>query len=299
MVELNESKLTIHPRCPMLRAMNRSPNHLLSTFEAAVLTGVGPSTIKRWADQGLLPCARTAGGHRRFDKRAVLALADAQQNPTLGRSPGEVWVDRLIHEGPHAIEASLLDLRAEHGTWAATADAFAPVLQALGEAWSLGKISVLQEHVASERLSRVLARLAGAVPVPLSAPTALLATATGDAHTLGLHWVEVVLREAGWNVLWAGRGTPAGDIAEAVLAGAAQMVALSASVWSSDQRNLADDLVVVASACIETGALLVLGGKGAWPQTPIGIARIDHFSGLSQLAVLERGRGRVRAAGLA
>ena len=39
--------------------------HLTSTRVAEIL-GVTASTVKRWADEGSLPCERTAGGHRRF-----------------------------------------------------------------------------------------------------------------------------------------------------------------------------------------------------------------------------------------
>jgi len=36
-----------------------------ATTGAAEAAAVAPSTIERWADQGILPFSRTAGGHRR------------------------------------------------------------------------------------------------------------------------------------------------------------------------------------------------------------------------------------------
>jgi DNA-binding transcriptional MerR regulator len=41
---------------------------------AAVLQ-VSPKTIARWASQGLLPCQRTLGGHRRYPEPAIGELA--------------------------------------------------------------------------------------------------------------------------------------------------------------------------------------------------------------------------------
>lgn len=43
----------------------------LSLGEAAESLGVHPSTVRSWADQGLLPVHRTPGGHRRFRKQDV------------------------------------------------------------------------------------------------------------------------------------------------------------------------------------------------------------------------------------
>src|SRR5436305_1389189 len=47
----------------------------LTLHEASALVGVSPSTIRRWADAGRIPTQRTPGGHRRFARAAVLALA--------------------------------------------------------------------------------------------------------------------------------------------------------------------------------------------------------------------------------
>ena len=51
---------------------------LLTTREAAARLGVGTTTIKRWSDEGVLHCVRTAGGHRRYRQSDVLALQQAE-----------------------------------------------------------------------------------------------------------------------------------------------------------------------------------------------------------------------------
>ncbi|HYP52226.1 MAG TPA: helix-turn-helix domain-containing protein [Pyrinomonadaceae bacterium] len=38
----------------------------LTSRETARLLGVSEASVKRWADSGLLPTEKTAGGHRRF-----------------------------------------------------------------------------------------------------------------------------------------------------------------------------------------------------------------------------------------
>ena len=47
----------------------------LRSAEVAAILQVSPKTIARWAQQGLLPCQRTLGGHRRYPAAAIQALA--------------------------------------------------------------------------------------------------------------------------------------------------------------------------------------------------------------------------------
>ncbi len=47
----------------------------LSLAAAARLLHTAPSNVRRWADQGRLAVQRTVGGHRRFGRASVLALA--------------------------------------------------------------------------------------------------------------------------------------------------------------------------------------------------------------------------------
>ena len=47
----------------------------LSVQHAARRLGVSPHTVRRWTESGLLPCTRTAGGHRRIKQEDVDELA--------------------------------------------------------------------------------------------------------------------------------------------------------------------------------------------------------------------------------
>jgi excisionase family DNA binding protein len=266
------------------------PMDLLTTREAAELAGVGTSAVKRWADAGLLPCVRTAGGHRRFERAAVERLARGED----ASAPGDhtaAWLELLLgerHDGT-SVEARLLDERGGRGSWVAVADFLGTVLVALGERWASGAITVLEEHQASERLARALARVAGAMPLAGSAPTALLLMAAGDEHTLGLSLVEVVLREAGWRTRWAGRGTPDRDVVAALERGGIALVAVSASSMSRDRRALARQAGVLGRACAAHGARLLVGGTGAWPDQPALATRCDDFASVRRAAALKRG----------
>jgi excisionase family DNA binding protein len=46
----------------------------LTLSDASSLLGVHPSTLRRWADGGRVPCQRTPGGHRRFQRDHLLPV---------------------------------------------------------------------------------------------------------------------------------------------------------------------------------------------------------------------------------
>jgi excisionase family DNA binding protein len=252
---------------------------LLSTVDVGRLAGVGPTAVKRWADQGILPCVKTAGGHRRFERREVQRFLEANQGNTAAS-----FVDLLLQTDGLGVEARLLTERSRLGSWLAVAEMLGGALLEMGERWRAGKVTIIQEHLASERLSRALARIGDALPVAPGAPRCMLACAEGDRHALGLSLVEVALREAGQD-------TPADDLAEVARQGEAEMIAVSASAASTESVALLRQAEVLGAACARSGVALVLGGSGAWPDPPPagerfhGLARfVAHARGLAEAA---------------
>lgn len=66
----------------------------LSLSAASKLLGVHSTTLRRWADQGAVPVYITPGGHRRFARSDVAALA--ARKPLSAQSlPGE-WATRAL-----------------------------------------------------------------------------------------------------------------------------------------------------------------------------------------------------------
>ena len=47
----------------------------LRSADVAAILQVSPKTVARWAQQGLLPCQRTLGNHRRYAELAIRELA--------------------------------------------------------------------------------------------------------------------------------------------------------------------------------------------------------------------------------
>lgn len=257
-------------------------SELLTTREAAAMLGVGPSSVKRWADAGVLPCAKTPGGHRRYPREAVRALlGEVRETPSEPVS-AEAWVERLAFGvATDDVVRALERARERLGAWHRVVDSLGPVVSEIGRRWAWGEISVLQEHLASERLARGLARIAESIEVPTDAPHALLMTAPGDDHTLGLSMAEVAIREAGWLPRWAGRRTPVEGVEQFVARGQTKLLAVSASQGSEDATALATLERRLGRVCRDHGCLLVLGGRGRWPTEPSFGVRLHDFEALS------------------
>lgn len=269
-------------------------DEFMTSAEVAKLLGVGPTSVKRWSDAGLLSCVRTAGKHRRFRREEVQRFQRAQRSPPSADSEQlDSWIRRLEHDtDPHEIQSALLAERARLGTWWRTADLVGDVLAELGRRWQDGRISVLEEHLASERLSRGLARCAESIAVPPGAPKVLLASALADDHTLGLQLAELCLREHGWNVLWAGRSVPLDELERRIREGGCRMVGLSAAENMQDTAELTQLVRRVGAVCAECKVDLLLGGNGSWPEPAPGLPRFRRVRSLQELStLLEAGRG--------
>ncbi len=258
-----------------------SDDDLLTTAEAARIAHVGASSVKRWADQNLLSCVRTAGGHRRF-RRADLDHFLAQ----LGEQDGSaaVWADRFTHGTAYEIWGQIIAARGRSGSYYEVAEQIGRGLVELGLRWHRGDITILDEHAASDKLSRALQRTSESLGSDPASPTSVLATAEGDEHTLGLSLAELVLRESGWAVRWAGRKTRSRDLVELVKEGSVELVVLAASSSSSDTSELGAQLRHLGPACSENDVHLVLGGSGAWPERPEHGERVLDFKTLHSRA---------------
>ncbi len=277
---------------------------LLTTREAARILGVGTTSVKRWADAGILACVKTPGGHRRYPRTAVESLRDQPGGPgdagltaaaastgAFAAASATEWIELLTDDDGEARAAErLLIERHRRGSWFVVADALGLVLVELGRGWARGALSVIDEHLASERLARALARCSEDLPLPKTAPCCLLVTAERDDHTLGLALLEPCLREAGWRPKFSGRGTPLNFVCEFVATERVDMVAISASSGSRDASALADQAARIGEVCARLGIPLLLGGHGLWPDEPEYGHRVRSFAELR--ALLDGGLAR-------
>ncbi len=57
-------------------AHQHADESVLTSGEAARILHVSSKTLDRWADQGRVGCSVTLGGHRRFSRPTIAAVAE-------------------------------------------------------------------------------------------------------------------------------------------------------------------------------------------------------------------------------
>lgn len=235
---------------------------LVTAGEAARRLGVAPITIQRWVDDGSMRAVRTAGGHRRIPVMEIRKRLAASRSGA-DRQRLTEWLDVLLSGDAGAVARLLRHARTRGGSWVRVADEAAQVIVELGDLWQAGDCSIFEEHMATEALRRASAACAADLPLGHDARRALLTTAPGQRHTLGLSLAELVLAERGWRSVWVGEGPPATEIA-AMVAGLAPELCIVAAPFDLQPkalRTLQRSLVRAVSA---TGGRLVLAGQARW-----------------------------------
>ena len=251
---------------------------VLSTRQVATLLGVGEATVKRWADAGEIDCFRTPGGHRKFRLRDVTAFVQKRQYETPGVIPDGIpaGADSI---GPAAVEHfKAAALRGEASALVAQLSAMrlrgielatlfdevvVPALHAIGHDWEKRRLSIADEHVASQAVLDAIARAQPLAeppgePVRPDRGTAIVAAVAGEQHDIAARMAACLLRARGFEVLAPLAQTPARDLADLVLRSRATLVVLSSTMVN----GVDEQLKLACAAAAQTGGRVFVGGPG-------------------------------------
>ena len=254
---------------------------VLSTRQVAQLLGVGEATVKRWADAGEIDCFRTPGGHRKFRLRDVTAFVQRRNFQVADTLPAQLTpgeeaggdeavaaIEKSALAGDaSALVAQMAALRLHGHDLAAIFDeVVAPALQRIGSLWEACKLSVADEHVATQAVVDAIAR-AQPLAEPPGEPnrsdrgTAVVAAVAGEQHDIAPRMAACLLRARGFEVLAPLAATPAADLADLVQRSRPQLVALASTV-APEERALQDQVELAARAARSGGGRVVVGGAG-------------------------------------
>lgn len=290
----------------------------LTPKDLAEALGVSESSLKRWADDGMIRVSRTAGGHRR------IALADAirfaRESGLQIEHPAALGLEEVlpVRRGAaadasastaEALYAAFLrdDWRVARGlivsayvageSVATLCDgAIRDALSRAGELWEHGSDGIVIEHRAVDTCLQALSLIRSLIPSGApTAPVALGAAFANDPYVLPSLIAAVVLADAGFRDVNLGPTMPTPALVSAVERYAPTLVWRTVSI-ATDVDALRRDLAAVLEKMPPHGSI-VLGGRGV-PQALLGMPeRVHHLGSMSELGGFARGVLAMRTPG--
>jgi DNA-binding transcriptional MerR regulator len=219
------------------------------------VTGIPIPTLHAWERRyGFPVAARTAGGHRLYSEKDITRLrwvkskldtglsvsraisaartletdgglfppANLQAGTHLGQSPAATslstdLVEALTHHDLPVADRLMNEMLAFYSPEDLTLNVVGPALNAIGEYWEHGQITVASEHLASNYLRHRLLTWMVSGPSPRTSSPIILACGPGEWHEGSLLMLGVLLRRRGWPVAYLGQNVPFHDLAKFIV----------------------------------------------------------------------------------
>lgn len=267
--------------------------------------GIAQGTLRTWERRYQLgPSQRTGGGHRRYTagdiervdfmrrlldrgvtpreaaKAAHDLNADEVAELVFGEQPGDALLTKeqtvdailaaVIDIDPSRLSGLFSGVLRRHGVVEAWDSVLTPALIRVGEGWSDGTITVVSEHIASERLLAELRLHSRSLSAPLSHGGVVLASAEEEQHALPVFALEAALAERGTGCFVLGGRVPWDSLADLARRTKPDVI----FVWATLDRH-ADRTLLDAVASLPSGTRLVLGGPG-WGDLVIPGSVVAH-----------------------
>ena len=281
----------------------------LSPKELALAIGASESSLKRWADEGQLQVARTAGGHRRialteavrYIRRHGLPVLHPQilGLPDLAAVSGR---DSLQAHADQTLVAALKGGRADEVRGLLLAMYLAgrdvaelcdgPLTQAMhevGDLWKHGPEGIHVEHRATHVCAQALHQLHSLFPPPdTDAPLALGGAPEGDLYLLPSLMAATVLAAGGWREMNLGPNLPMLALAAAIRVHQPTLVWLSCSVEDA-AHDTARQVRQLAAHLAQQHIPLLAGGRGWSPATFGGAPGVTFVRSMAEVAAFAQG----------
>lgn len=211
--------------------------------------------------------------HKREEELELLARGD---EPTPSTSPPRVvpfastdeLVTMLVRDDVVGLEDALRHGASALGPKRFVTDVVHPFVVAVGEGWARGRVSVGQEHLASECVNTRLRTLLSSYQDVEGRPRVLLTTLPGELHGLALSIVALYLAVKSGRPRLLGASTPPEDIVRATQRLGAEVVGLTISA-AADRNETRRQLRALRKALPENVPIW-LGGGGAAAVDPRG-----------------------------
>ncbi len=260
-------------------------HNLVSTQEAAHMLNVAETTIKRWADENIIPCVKTPGGHRKFSLKEVVRFAETNGYTIGGSQPppmtptqmeqleigvhtrnyariADVFREEALQADREGMLTLLLYLYKQHIPFTVIIDEVVrPAFNVIGARWKEGKLEINQEHVASQATTEALIRMSSELHRKDSnGLTALCACPEDEFHETGLRGLAYSLECEGWKIHFTGANTPVETLSAFIRATHPDLVCLSITT-GKHRGELFDKLKRLSSQIHSYRGKIIVGGN--------------------------------------
>ncbi len=240
------------------------PDTALDLDDVAAEVGVHYQTVYRWVRAGKLP-ADMVDGRYRVRRHELDAFLEARATPTRHTAPGAARLARAADKMHTALvagdENTARDLAqaivTERTPVAELIQAvLVPPLIQIGQEWHDGNLSIWVEHRASAIAERILGEVAPR-PRGRKRGTVMVASVSGDRHSLPTTMAAVTLRDNNWLVHHLGADMPPDELIKFCSEFDVDVAVLTLA--NPECRDLAEH----TGAKIETaGTPVIVGGPG-------------------------------------
>lgn len=145
----------------------------------------------------------------------------------------------------------------DHGAGYLYEEIIQPALSEIGELWRSNRITVADEHLATEIAASAVASLYSQFPWPSGGPCVVLGCVEGERHELGARMVGDLLALHGWDERFLGADVPVDNFAAKVGEVTPTMVAISVTL---DRHLSQTKALVEAVRHVCPAAKILVGG---------------------------------------
>lgn len=295
--------------------MAKKIKNVLTTRETAQLFKVHESSVKRWCESGELNFELTEGGHRRL-KWTDLNQFSVQKNMShsfmefnsyeaevysvLGRLKVTFQYDECIQmiqtwfsDNKSSMLVPLLKklIIEEKFNFAEMCDKFVfKHLEAIGDFWQKGVISISEEHRVSQEWIQSLSFLRYQLLEnynPKTDKKVLLACGDQNAHEIALMCLRIILEKYDYEITYLGTSVPAEDIIDFQRKEGYQLVAISFSA-DSHVNEILNQLKIFHDQPDVAQMNLVIGGQNTTHINTNLFSNFKNFQTFQSLTQFEK-----------
>lgn len=224
----------------------------LSLLRQATSMGFNISTIAKMQLNELDTLIRERG--RSTEQKVVCEKTDDVFERLIESS-----ISAIKNFQPSEFEDILSYSTVEYGQLFTVENLIIPVSKIIGECWNSGDLRIAHEHMATEIIRIFLLKIINRTHTYGNAPTAVVATPSGQQHEIGALITASLAAIEGWRIIYLGADLPAEEITMVVNRIKPRLLVLSI-VYPPDDMNLRDELLKIRKH-IRTDTCIFTGGR--------------------------------------